>query len=1277
MSSTPHHIYLRDFDPDGQSSLAKIARRVGPGTTILDLGIGPGILGKYLATSKGCVIDGVEYHPQQAEMAAPAYRKVQVADLEQVRLADLFPGNRYDIIICADVLEHLRDPGRIIDQLPALLKPAGRVLLSVPNVAYIGLIADLMAGDFQYRPEGLLDSTHVRFFTRNSLLSLLAQRGLSVTGLDTVPLPLQHSEFGARYPDALPPAVYQYLCALPDAQTYQFIVEAMPGVADAVGETLPTAEQRAPELSFFCRIYWKKSGEDYESRNVASALARIGKSFQNISFPIPATGGPLAGIRLAPSDRPGYLAFHGMRLFNSRDDCVWTWDGDISVLESLRPEQVVFASGWHGGYRTVALITGNEPQMELPISDRARSALRDGGRLEVEMSWPMSSDYLALAQRFLDPVASPQHAQGLERALATARDTITAREAELGAVRGTIAAQEEHLNTLRSWLATRDAELADAVAVREAEMARLRNAIAARDAELAGRDAELALARETTSRREAELTSVREALAARDGELASVREMVAQQQHALSELDSRIEARDAQVQEILRSTSWRVTRPLRFVGGILKVAKAPSEGPTAIGRLARRLFRALPLSYEAKTRLRYFIYRNFPLFLTGSAGYRNWLLAQSAPVPAREAGGSVPPAAERAIVPPGIIRLEGVDLGGFAAGLKLADCDAPMVSVVIPVFNNVEYTLCCLGSICRHPAKRSFEVIVIDDCSSDETPELVRGIAGVRYVRNGENLGFIRSCNRGAALARGRYVMFLNNDTQVLAGWLDALVDVFDMVPDAGLAGSKLIYPSGHLQDAGTMMNRDGTALMVGLNDAPDKPQYNYMREVDYCSGASILLERDLFTQLGGFDEMFLPAYYEDADLGFRVRQAGKRVMYQPASVVVHHLSVTTNDAAQRKNKLIGINRERFVERWQAELYRLNRVRLIAFYLPQYHPIPENDEWWGKGFTEWTNVAKAKPNFEGHYQPRLPADLGFYDLRVPEVREEQAQLAKDYGVHGFCYYYYWFGGKRLLHRPLDDMLQSGKPDFPFCVCWANENWTRKWDGQDSTPLISQHYSEEDDLRFIESLIPLFKDPRYIRIEGRPLLLLYRVSLLPDPAGTARLWRQRCREAGLGELYLACVQSFDNLASDPRAFGFDAAVEFAPHGMGVVADTPKGSVNPEFRGTIFDYVATSENYMRRETPPYPLFRGVMPSWDNTARRQSDGHVFIRSDPKRYEEWLRDMVGKTRQFHFGDERILFVNAWNEWAEGTYLEPDRKYGRQYLEATRDALGQEPEST
>jgi len=344
-------------------------------------------------------------------------------------------------------------------------------------------------------------------------------------------------------------------------------------------------------------------------------------------------------------------------------------------------------------------------------------------------------------------------------------------------------------------------------------------------------------------------------------------------------------------------------------------------------------------------------------------------------------------------------------------------------------------------------------------------------------------------------------------------------------------------------------------------------------------------------------------------------------------------------------------------------------VWAIAFYLPQFHPIPENDQWWGKGFTEWTNVTRARPNFAGHYQPRLPADLGFYDLRLPETLEEQAAVAHRHGIHGFCYHYYWFAGKRLLERPVETMRTTGRPDFPYCVCWANENWTRRWDGADADVLIAQRPSEADDERFIRDLLPHLRDPRYIRIDGRPLIIVYRVGMLPRPRATAATWRSVCRREGIGELYLCVAKTYDT--ADPATYGFDAMVEFPPHDVRVPAVNARVEItNPEFRGSVYDYRQYVHDVLERPEPRYVLHPTVMPGWDNTARRPNLANIFIHATPELYETWLRETIARAVERRRPEERLVFVNAWNEWAEGAYLEPDQRFGQQYLEATRRAL-------
>lgn len=346
-------------------------------------------------------------------------------------------------------------------------------------------------------------------------------------------------------------------------------------------------------------------------------------------------------------------------------------------------------------------------------------------------------------------------------------------------------------------------------------------------------------------------------------------------------------------------------------------------------------------------------------------------------------------------------------------------------------------------------------------------------------------------------------------------------------------------------------------------------------------------------------------------------------------------------------------------------------VRLIAFYLPQYHPIPENDRWWGDGFTEWRNVARAQPNFAHHYQPHVPGELGRYDLREPAVRAAQAALAQAHGVAAFCYHYYWFSGRRLLERPLDDVIASGAPVFPFCICWANENWTRHWDGRDDEILIAQPYHDEDAARFIDDVLPLLADARYLRVNDRPLLLVYCAQALPDARRWIRIWRAAAKRAGHPDLHVASVESVHQTPGDPRGAGFDAAVEFPPHWTrSNVVTSLVERVRPSFQGEVLDYVSCAKDMLARAAPSYPIFRGVMPGWDNTPRIQDRSQCFVNAEPANYARWLRAVVEQTRATRAGDERLVFINAWNEWGEGCHLEPDVRHGRAFLDATAHAL-------
>ncbi len=345
-------------------------------------------------------------------------------------------------------------------------------------------------------------------------------------------------------------------------------------------------------------------------------------------------------------------------------------------------------------------------------------------------------------------------------------------------------------------------------------------------------------------------------------------------------------------------------------------------------------------------------------------------------------------------------------------------------------------------------------------------------------------------------------------------------------------------------------------------------------------------------------------------------------------------------------------------------------VKLIAYYLPQFHRFEENDLWWGKGFTEWTNVTKAVPRFAGHYQPKLSGDLGYYDLKNVEVMREQAALAKKFGLSGFCFHFYWFGGKRLMETPVLNYLAAQDIDFNYSLCWANENWSRRWDGAEHEMLIGQKHSPEDDIAFIEYVAKYFADKRYTRIDDKPVLTIYRPDILPDAKATVKRWRAAVKRLGFPGIYLIATNSFG--FTDYKKYGFDALSEFPPHAVEAEAINDKvAKYDNRHAGGIFAYKSlVNWQRNRKNIPEGIVFPGVMPAWDNVARRPLAGHVFHNSTPEAYREWLMAAINRVRKTNPADQRIVMINAWNEWAEGAFLEPDRLNGHAYLWATSSAV-------
>ena len=351
-----------------------------------------------------------------------------------------------------------------------------------------------------------------------------------------------------------------------------------------------------------------------------------------------------------------------------------------------------------------------------------------------------------------------------------------------------------------------------------------------------------------------------------------------------------------------------------------------------------------------------------------------------------------------------------------------------------------------------------------------------------------------------------------------------------------------------------------------------------------------------------------------------------------------------------------------------------NQIKYLALYLPQFHRIKENDEWWGEGFTEWTNTKPAVPFFEGHYQPHEPHDdIGYYDLSDVNVMVKQAQMAKKYGIYGFSYYYYWFNGRKLMEKPLENMLNTPDVDIPFCLFWANHNWTRSWDAGNKEILLEQTYDENTHEKFIDDLIPYFNDRRYIRIDNKPLLLIYQADQIPNPKASVKNWRKYAKNKYGLDLYLVTIQQNNSLP--PNVLGYDAVLESAPNYTAgftsILEESKKPQLPSDVEMTFYDYLKNIMYYILSPRPFYKKFGCVYPMWDNTARRKKKlAWMFYGATPDLFQKFLVEMTLKTIKYFKPEEQFLFINAWNEWAEGTHLEPDKKYGYTYLEICKQVF-------
>lgn len=423
-------------------------------------------------------------------------------------------------------------------------------------------------------------------------------------------------------------------------------------------------------------------------------------------------------------------------------------------------------------------------------------------------------------------------------------------------------------------------------------------------------------------------------------------------------------------------------------------------------------------------------------------------------------------------------------------------------------------------------------------------------------------------------------------------------------------------------------------------------------------------------------------AHHVERLIGILCESAGMEI-YEVQDILSWHERVNAQErvnSQERSDLKKSVNYQETDENIQSVG---SKNKVIAFYLPQFYPTLENNMWWGKGYTEWTSVTRATPLYDKHDQPKLPADLGFYDLRLTEAREAQAKIAKAYGVYGFCYHYYWFDlGKKILDYPLKEVVRTGQPDLPFCICWANGHWTRRWDGLDKEILLEQKYSYDICKALIHDLFPVLSDPRYIRFNHRPVIVIHRLLEITNYKNVCEMWREECIKVGIGEIHIAAVDwgIFPGLRFQgfPKDYGVDAFIDMPPlttkasYGFSPKINKSLTNLSPDFKGDIFDYDLEIDFDIRRYQNGYRFLthRGLMVGFDNTPRRKHLATIFHGTNPAKFRRWLAEIIKQNIMHKNNSENLIFVQAWNEWAEGNMLEPTHQYDAGYLEAIRSCM-------
>ncbi len=1313
---TDYNFHL-DLNTENSNSL--IIRRIVPNSEVLEFGPAYGRMTKYLKEQLHCQVDIVEYNESAGREAAKYARSSCLGavegNIENDKWLDRFQGRQYDAIIFADVLEHLRQPKLILAQCRQYLKGTGSIFCSIPNIAHSSVILSLLQDDFSYKTHGLLDSTHLKFFTKTSFEHLIKELNYQVIYECAVESKVGTNEIPYGY-DSGSAELVNILKARENGEAYQYIFEFRPKTALIAND--PVIIDTLPPVGWQSKCYFRmQSDMDFsESRKILQKIFPdkmhqvLNYSLSNYNF--------IEGIRIDPIDCICLLRIHSIDIvsidgkhfqpeFTSNGEklssCLWLFYKEPPQLYFLSPFcQIEDVS------LDFEILAYNMPALQHFHS--LKSISEDFNNLYIkytEMEDKLLQQQLQekrqkiILEKYQQEITYWQQtyekAQNNANVIEQQRDELHQRLTEALVQRDAYYATAISMQNSILWKIT--APIRSLLDLIRKPFHLVRNAFIYYKNYGLKKTWDLAIHYGQIQRRLTEQSQEVAREAAKDEIWEKLLQWIDSTPHDFIDIFGVPMGWNTPLFQRFQHISLQTGK----AGGISFYGAHPSVdsdvltyqffSPTLclVNLQDPEVFRKFFQVLDTRKELKILRLQSIDLATTtdqlrdySARGYQ--IVYEYIDEITPQITGDVPDF----VMKRHEYILHNEDIVVIATSDKLFSQVSPYRTRHMAMINNgVDYS---------HWHLSKAEV----SCPDDLSPILKKAACENKLIvgYHGALAQWIDYDLLKKISQDGRYLLLLigfEHDNNLKKSKLLDEENVFFL-------GSKnyqelnqytVFYDIGILPFVINNTTLSVSPVKIFEYMAAGKPIVSYA--LPECKKYVSCLCAEDQTE---FMEKLEKAVYLRDDKAYLLQleqDALANTWEEITRRTVQLAKECDEDRRQdsaRKNlvnpKLASFQKDAYINMVAAlpkdkdeNLYcsfteepyqrQSNDCKIIAYYLTQFHPDAHNEQWWGRGVTEWNNVVRAVPQFEGHYQPRLPGELGFYDLRLIENMQRQVELAQTYGIYGFSFYYYWFNGERLLERPLEMFLEHPQElDFPFSLCWANENWTRRYDGTNMDILMEQSPTLESYKRVIEDMIRFFKDARYITINGKKLVTVYRPSMMPNPRVVLDFWRNYCRTEGIGELYIIAVKE-NMVETDWLKEGFDALSEFHPGTLYYTCQNLAPSmqfIRKDFGGEVFSYsdIVIHQKYFRYNYPK--LYRAAMPMWDNTARRDHKGMIFDGSTPGLYKTWLKDIIKESYTRTDLDDHLIFINAWNEWGEGAYLEPDKRYGYAYLEATKEAI-------